>query len=204
MQYEVPTSPLPRILPRRTARTPAPPGAHIAFLIRHNLLPNTLDPIALQQLHRTSPPLRISLKTAFQKFHALLAQLVPARQLRGIALRDVVHDCPFVVEAGPGAAAGAHFKDDAAEGPDVDGAEATFVAAFDYFGGHVHGGAGHGFLLLGGFGEGGSGGVAVWGGGEVVGGRLEGFVLAGYDFCGAEVDVFDYAVVVEEDVWWRG
>ena len=88
--------------------------------------------------------------------------------------------------------------------------------AFDHFGGHVHGGAGHGFLFGGGD-AGGAGGVevgavGVGGAGVGVGGGgrcgrvvgLEGFALAGDDFGGAEVDVFDYAVVVEEDVWRMG
>lgn len=130
---------------------------------RHNLLPNTADPFTLQQFRRARPPLRIALKAPFQKLEALLAQLLSTGQLRRIALRNVVHDSPLVVETGPGAAAGAHFEDDTAEGPDVDGAETAFVAAFDDFGGHVHGGAGHGLLLLGYFGKGGGGGVAVGG-----------------------------------------
>jgi hypothetical protein len=31
----------------------------------------------------------------------------------------------------------------------------------------------------------------------------DGAALAGDEFCGAEVDVFDYTVVVEEDVWGK-
>jgi len=112
--------------------------------------------------------------------------------LRRVALRDVIHNRPLIVQGRPRAAASAHFEDDAAERPDVDSALAAFVLAFDDFGGHVHRGAGHGFLLAG----------DPWGGaaagGRVVG--LEGFALAGDDFGGAEVNVFDHAVVVEEDV----
>ena len=120
--------------------------------------------------------------------------------MRRIALGDVVHDRPLVVEAGPGATAGAHFEDDAAEGPNVDGAEAAFVGALDDFGRHVHGCAGHGFLLLGNFRESSRGVGCGAGGGVDFRGRLEGFVAPGYDFGGAEVDVFDDAVVIEEDI----
>jgi len=113
--------------------------------------------------------------------------------LRWVSLRDVVHDRPLIVQGRPGAAAGAHFQDDAAKRPDVDGTLAAFVLAFDNFGGHIHGGAGHGFL----FARNPRGGTAG-GGGVVVG--LEGFALAGDDLGGAEVDVLDYTIVVEEDV----
>ncbi len=154
----------------------------------------------MQQLRRTGPPLRVPIEAPFQEPDALSAQLLPARQLRWVALRDVVHDSPFVVQTRPGATARAHFEDDAAERPDVDGAEAAFVAAFDDFGGHVHWGSGHGFLLLRDFGQG--GGVECF----VVGGRcfgwgLEGFVLASDDLGGTKVHVLYNAIVVEEDVW---
>ncbi len=108
-------------------------------------------------------------------------------------MRNVVHNRPFVIQGSPRAAAGAHFEDDAAEGPDVDGALATLVLAFDDFGGHVHRGAGHGFLFTRD-----PGGDSTAGRSHVVG--LEGFTLTGDDFGGAKVDVFDHTVVVEEDV----
>ncbi len=186
---------LPRARPRRRAPPLTPPLPHLRQ--RNNQLLNLRNPLTLQQLDRTRPHPRIALKAPFQKVNPLLAQLLPAGQLRRIALRNVVHDGPLVVEGRPGPAASAHFEDDAAERPDVDGTQAAFVAAFDDFGGHVHGGAGHGFLLGGDFGAGaGAGdGGGVW---------LEGFVLAGDYFGGAEVDVFDYAVVVEEDVCGGG
>lgn len=139
----------------------------------------------LQQLDRRRSLPRIPQEALIQKVDAASAELVRVRQLRRVALGDVEHDGPLVVEGGPGAAAGGHLEDDAAEGPDVDGAGAAGVLALDDFGGHVHGCAGHGFV---GFGE--DGAVAV----------DEGFALAGDDFRGAEVDVFDYAIVVEEDI----
>jgi len=40
---------------------------------RHNLLPNTLDPLKLQQFRRTRPPPRIPIKASFQKLNSLLA-----------------------------------------------------------------------------------------------------------------------------------
>ena len=91
---------------------------------------------------------------------------------------------------------------------------AAFGGAFDDFGRHVHGGAVHGFLLLRGdrevgvLGKGeavpGSGLVVLIGGRRGLVGRgargLEGLALAGDHLSGAKIDVFDYAVVVEEDV----
>lgn len=191
----------PPTTPRLTGRglhVPPPPT-------HHDLLPDLADPAALEQLGGAGATAGIALEAATQKRQALLAQLLLRRQLRRVALRDVVHDGPLVVERGPGSAARAHFQDDAAERPDVDGALAAFVLPFDHFGRHVHGGAGHGFLFRGGH-AGRAGGaeavVFVGGGGGGCGGWvcLEGFALAGDDFGGAEVDVLDYAVVVEEDV----
>lgn len=153
-----------------------------------DLLPDGHDPVALQQLRRARPALRIPLEAAPQEVDALGAQLVLARQLRRVALGDVVHDGPFVVERGPGPAARAHFEDDAPERPDVDGAMAALVEALDDFGGHVHGGPRHGFLFA----------RDAPGTGVL---RLEGLALAGDDLRGAEVDKFDDAVVVQKDVW---
>ena len=158
-----------------------------------DLLPNLHDPLALQQLHRARSLPRIPLKTPLQELNPLWAQLVFRRQLRWVSLRDVIHNRPLVVQRCPGAAAGAHFEDDAAERPDVDGALAAFVLALDDFGRHVHGSAGHGLLLARD-----PGGGTTSGGGVVVG--LEGFALAGDHFSGAKIDVFDYTVVVEENV----
>lgn len=110
---------------------------------------------------------------------------------------DVVHDGPLVVKACPGTAASAHFEDDAAERPDVYRPEAAFVGAFDDFRGHVHGGAGHGLLLCWNFRETGNAWSSEW---CFVGG-LECLILAGNDFCGAEVDVFDDAIVVEKNIY---
>lgn len=109
-------------------------------------------------------------------------------------MSDVVHDGPLIVERGPGATTGRHLKDDAAKRPDVDGTLAAFVGALDDFRRHVHGSSGHGFLLA---------GQAGGGVGEVGVVWLEGLVLAGDDFSGTEVDIFDYSVVIEEDVYRR-
>lgn len=174
--------------------------AQLAFLHRHHLLPNTLDPFTLQQLRGTRSPLRIPIEAPLQKINALSTQLLSAWQLRWVALRDVVHDGPLIVQTCPWATTGAHFKDDAAEGPDVDGAEAAFVAAFDDFRGHVHRRTGHGLLLLRGFGQGDGVEISIISGGRCFGRRLEGFVLASYDFGGTEVDVLYYAVVIKKYV----
>ena len=115
-------------------------------------------------------------------------------------MRNVIHDCPFVIKRGPRTATGAHFEDDAAEGPDVDGAKTTFVSAFDDFRGHIHGSARHGLLLLGRLGKGRRvGRVPVNGSGFLC--WLEGLVLASYDFSGAKIHIFDNTVMIEKDVY---
>lgn len=168
-----------------------PAGSHTSLIAapapHDNLLADCHDPIALQQLRRARPPLWIPLEAPSQEFDALLTQLIFTRQLRRVALSDVVHDGPLVVEGSPGAAPRAHLENDAAERPDVDGAVAAFVETLDHFGGHVHRGTRHGFLFP----------RHAAGAGVL---RLEGFALAGDDLGGAEVDEFDDAVVVEEDV----
>ncbi len=110
---------------------------------------------------------------------------------------DIVHNGPLVVEARPWTAAGAHFENHAAERPDIYRTETAFVGAFDDFRGHVHWSAGHGLLLCWNFRE-----PSTACGGEwcFVGG-LECFILAGNDFCGAEVDVFDDTIVIEENIY---
>ena len=134
----------------RTART-TPVGAPVSY--RNDLLPDGADPFTLQQLGRTRPSLRIALEASLQEVDALLTQLLSAGQLRRVALGDVVHDGPFIVEARPGTAAGAHLENNASERPDVDRSETAFVGAFDDFRRHVHWSASHGLLLRRDFGE---------------------------------------------------
>jgi hypothetical protein len=139
----------------------------------------------LQQLNGRYASRGIALKALDQKVNTRLAELLRRRELRRIPLGDVVHDGPLVVHRRPGTAPRCHFQDHAAERPDVDGAVAARGAAADDFGGHVHRGAGHGVLAA---------ALASVDGGE-------GAALARDELGGAEVNVFDYAVVVEEDVW---
>jgi hypothetical protein len=94
----------------------------------------------------------------------------------------VIHDGPFVVHGSPGATTGCHFENHTAKRPDVDGTVATGGAASDDFRGHVHGSASHGAL------------AAL----SSVGSK--GSTLSGDKFCGAKVDVFDYTIVIEENV----
>jgi hypothetical protein len=136
----------------------------------------------LQQLRRRYTLHGITLETALQEIDARVAELIGAGELWRVALRNVVHDGPFVVHGGPWSATSCHFEDNAAERPHVDGAVAARGTATNHFGGHVHGRAGHGALAT----------LAGVGG--------DGAALAGDEFGGAEVDVFDYTVVVEEDV----
>ena len=126
----------------------------------------------------------------------MLTQLLSARQLRRVALGDVVHDGPFIVETCPGTAAGTHLEDHATKGPDVYRAETAFVGPFDDLGGHIHWSAGHGLLFCRNFREAHSRCGCEW----CFVGRLQCFVLAGNDFGSAEVDVFDDAIVVKQDV----
>lgn len=136
----------------------------------------------LQQLSSGRTFLRIAHEATLEEIDALGTELVDGWELWRVALRDVVHDGPLVVERGPGAATGRHLEDDATEGPDVDGAIAPRVLAFDHLRGHVHRGAGHGFIGFAGF------------------GGHEGFALAGDDFGCAEIYVLDDTVMVEENV----
>ena len=99
-----------------------------------NLLPNRHDPFTLQQFRGTGSLLGIAVKAPLQELNPLAAQLVFVRQLRRVALGDVVHDGPFIVETGPRSTAGAHLKDNATERPDVDRAVTTLVESFDHFG----------------------------------------------------------------------
>ncbi len=137
----------------------------------------------LQQLDRRIALLGVTHKAPLEEINALRAELVGRRQLRRVALGNVVHDGPLVVEVRPRPAARRHLEYDAPQRPDVDGAKVARVFTLDYFRGHVHGGAGHGFVGL--------------GAGQVLD---EGAALSGDELGGAEVDIFDYAVVVEEDV----
>lgn len=150
-----------------------------------NLIANRHDPLMLQQFRRRRPLPRIPDKAFLEEINPTGAQLLRTRQLWRIALRDVVHDGPFIVETCPRPPASRHLEDDTAERPYVNGAGTAGSLAFDDFGGHVHGRAGHGFVA---FGEG--RGI----------GADERLALPGDHLGGAEVDVFDYAAMVEEDI----
>lgn len=119
--------------------------------MRNNQLFDLRDPVTLQQLRCTRPIPRISVKAPFQEINPLFTQLILAWQLGGVSLGDIIHNRPFIIERSPRAPAGAHFEDDAAKGPDIDGAKATLITTFDNFGGHIHRSAGHGFLFGGDF-----------------------------------------------------
>lgn len=137
----------------------------------------------LQQLNRRRPLLRVAHEAPPQKVNPLRAELVRRRELRRVSLGDVVHDGPLVVEIGPGASPGRHLEDDAAEGPNVNGTKVARVLALDHLGRHVHGRSSHGLVGL--------------RAGDVL---HECSALASDQFGGAEIDVFDDAIVVEEDV----
>lgn len=119
----------------------------------YDLFPDCANPVALQKLGSTRPPLWVALEASLEEFYTLLAQLLSARQLRRISLGNVIHDGPLVVEARPRTPASAHLEDHAAEGPDVYRTETAFVGAFDDFRGHVHWSAGHGLLFYWNFGK---------------------------------------------------
>lgn len=85
----------------------------------NDLFPDSADPFTLQQLRRAGSSFRIAFEASPQEIYALLTQLLSAGQLRRVALSNIVHDGPFIIEARPGTAAGAHFENYAPEGPDV-------------------------------------------------------------------------------------
>ena len=117
----------PRILPRRR-RTLRPRPRRLAprrLRLQRQLSPQTHNPLMLQQLHGGRPRLGIPLKASFQKVDPGLAQQIGGRQLRGVPLRNVIHDGPLVVHVCPGTTTRYHFEDDASEGPDVNGAVAA-------------------------------------------------------------------------------
>ena len=179
-------------------RAAAPIGAPVALW--NDLLPDGANPITLQQLRRTGSSFRVALEASLEEFYALLTQLLSTGQLRRVALGNIVHDGPFIVEARPRTATSAHLEDHAAEGPNVYRTETAFVGAFDDLWGHVHWSAGHGLLLCGNFRE---TDPACGGEGCFIGG-LKCFVLAGNDLGGAEVDVFDDAIVIKQNVYEFG
>lgn len=90
----------------RAARTRSFFTASTAY---DNLLPDRHDPFTLQQFRRTRSLPRISIEAPLQEFDPFGAQLVFVRQLRRVALSDVVHDGPLVVETCPGSTASAHL-----------------------------------------------------------------------------------------------
>lgn len=149
----------------------------------HNPISDRHDPLVAEQVDGLGPLLGIAHEAALQEVDALRAELVRRRQGRWVALRDVVHDGPLVVQVGPRSSPGGHLEDDAAERPDVHGTKVAWVLALDDFGRHVHGRSRHGLVGL--------------GAGEIID---QSAALASDHLGRAEVDVFDDAVMVEEDV----
>lgn len=150
----------------------------------NHLVPDGHYPLVLQQLDGRRSLLRISRKAPHQEVDALRAELLRRRQLRRVALRNVVHDGPFVVQVGPRPPARRHLEDDAAQRPNVHRPGLTGVLALDHLGRHVHGRARHGLVGL---------------GGVEVGGHCP--PLASNELGGAKVYVLDDAVVVQQDVY---
>lgn len=136
-----------RVLPTAAAALAAGLGAGRLGL-EAELRAERHDPLMLEQLDGAGALVGVAVEALHQEVDALLAELVAPGELRRVALRDVVHDRPLVVHGRPGPAARGHLEDHAAERPDVHGAVAARAAAFDDFGRHVHGCAGHGALFL--------------------------------------------------------
>ena len=120
MLHAVCLLPITTVLPAASAAGSRSRTQRLVLLRRYNLLSYIGDPFALQKLRSARSPLRISFETSAEELNALLAQLLSAWQLRRIALSNVVHDGPFVVETGPWTTTCTHFQDDAAKGPDID------------------------------------------------------------------------------------
>ena len=81
----------------------------------NDLAADAHHPLMLQQLHGAGAVPGVAHKAARQEIDALGTELVGAGELRRVALRDVVHDGPLVVEVGPRPATRHHLKNDAAE-----------------------------------------------------------------------------------------
>lgn len=143
------------------------------------------DPLVLEEFNGAGALVWIAVKALHQEVNALLAKLVAGGELWRISLRNVVHDGPLVVHGSPRAAAGCHFENHAAQGPDIDSAVATGAATLDDFGRHVHRGAGHGTLF-----------AAARG---IV--HSKGPTLASDELGSAKIHKLDDTIVVEEDVW---
>lgn len=103
----------------------------------------------LQQLHGGRALGGIPDETASQEVDPLRAELVLTGQLGRVALGNVVHDGPLVVQVGPWPSASRHLEDDTAERPNVNRAEVTGILTLDHFGRHVHGRACHRLVGLG-------------------------------------------------------
>jgi hypothetical protein len=151
--------------------------------VDRDLIPDGHYPLVLQQLRRRRSFLGIANEAFLQKVDARWAELVGARELWRVALCNVVHDSPLVVERGPRSTASSHLENNAAQRPYVHGPIPAWILTFYDFRGHVHWSASN--ILLG-FSHRGI--------------RNEGFALASDDFCCAEVDIFNDTAVIEENV----
>lgn len=103
----------------------------------------------LQQVHSRRALGGIPDETASQEIDTLRAELILAGQLRRVALGNVIHDGPLVVQVRPWSSAGCHLEDDTAERPDINRSEVTGILTLDHFGRHVHGRACHRLVGLG-------------------------------------------------------
>lgn len=87
--------------PRRRTSTPTRTSPILAprrRRVKHNLLPNRDNPLMLQKLRSCRPLHLVALEAASQEVDSGVAELIARRQGGLVALRDVVHDCPFVVQ----------------------------------------------------------------------------------------------------------
>ncbi len=98
-----------------------------------NPCPYRQDPFVLQKLHGGRSVLRILHEATLQEVDPLGAELIRRRKLGWVALRDVIHNGPFVIQVGPRSSARGHFEDDASQRPNVHGAKVSRILALNDF-----------------------------------------------------------------------
>ena len=82
--------------------------------VQRDLFLDEQDPVMLQQFGGGAATFGVAVEAALEEVEPELAELLSRWQLRRLALRDVVHDGPLVVEVRPRSAAADHLEDDAA------------------------------------------------------------------------------------------
>lgn len=97
---------------------------------------------------------------------------------------DVVHDGPFIVEAGPRPPTSCHFQNHTAQGPDINRPGSPWIVTADDLGGHVHRRARHRFVRL-----------------DLDLRLCKTLALASNNLCGPEVNILDDSIIIKKNVY---